>query len=117
MGIQQSALPDKALFEILKDAEESFDRKLSGIRSSVGLMDFIIDMSSMWEKMSIPLLGKDNLNEDKGKLFIYKNMMKFCKLELARRRLLLEAKGEEQYLASLIRINRFLTDKEVKIVI
>ena len=114
MSAKSFSISDRTLIEIISDAENKLESKLSGITSSLGLMDFIVDMSSMWSSESFPI-GEDSFSGDTAKYYIFKNMMKLCKLELARRRVLLETKNKRQYLASVIRANKLLTEREAKI--
>ena len=114
MSAKAFSIDDRTLIEIISDAENKLESKLSGITSSLGLMDFIIDMSSMWSSESFPI-REDSFRGDTAKYYIFKNIMKLCKLELARRRVLLETKDKREYLASVIRANKLLTEREAKI--
>ena len=115
MSAKSFSIDDRTLIEIISDAENKLESKLSGITSSSGLMDFIVDMSNMWSSTSFPIKGEDSFEGDTAKHYIFKNIMKLCKLELARRRVLLETKDKRQYLASVIRTNKLLTEREAKI--
>lgn len=115
MSVKTLSIDDKILIEIISDAENKLEGKLNSITSSLGLMDFIIDMSNMWNSESFPIKGEDSFDGDTAKYYIFKNIIKLCKLELARRRVLLETKDKRQYLASVIRANKLLTEREAKI--
>lgn len=115
MSVQHFSISDDKLIEIMNDANTQLESRLRSIKSSIGLFDFVLDMSNMWSTESFPIKGEDSFNGDKAKYFIFKKIMGMCKLELARRRVLMEAKDEKQYLASLIRANKILTSQEVRI--
>ena len=112
---QALSISDNKLLELMSDAESKLEGRLSSITNSIGLMDFILDMSNMWQSDSFPIQGEESFKGDKAKFYIFRNMMKLCKLELTRRRVIVEAKDEQQYLASIIRANKLLTNQEVKI--
>ena len=114
MSAKSFSIDDRTLIEIISDAEDRLESKLNSITTSVGLMDMIVDMSNMWSSESFPI-GEDSFRGDMAKYYIFKNIMKLCKLELARRRVLLETKDKRQYLASVIRTNKLLTEREAKI--
>ena len=76
------SINDRTLIEIISDAEDRLESKLSGITSSSGLMDMPIIMSSMWSSESFPIKGEDSFKGDTAKYYIFKNIMKLCKLEL-----------------------------------
>ena len=115
MSAKSFSIDDRTLIEIISDAENKLESKLNGITSSMGLMDMIIDISNMWSSESFPIKGEDSFGGDTAKYYIFKNIMKLCKLELTRRRVLLETKDKRQYLASVIRTNKLLTEREAKI--
>ena len=115
MSVKTLSIDDRTLIEIISDAENKLESKLNNITSSLGLMDMIVDMSSMWNSESFPIKGEDSFGGDTAKYYIFKNIIKLCKLELARRRVLLETKDKRQYLASVIRANKLLTEREAKI--
>ena len=76
------SINDRTLIEIISDAENRLESKLNSITSSTGLMDMIIDLSSMWSSESFPIKGEDSFKGDIAKYYIFKNIMKLCKLEL-----------------------------------
>ena len=60
MSAKSFSIDDRTLIEIISDAENKLESKLSGITSSSGLMDFIIDISNMWSSNSFPIKGEDS---------------------------------------------------------
>lgn len=115
MSIQRLAISDEQLIDIMSDANTQLESRLNSIKSSVSLFDFILDMSNIWSTESFPIKGEESFHGDKAKFFIFSKMMNMCKLELARRRIMLESSNQKQYLASLIRANKLITSNEVRI--
>lgn len=115
MSVQHLSIADDRLAKLIDDASLQLESRLSSINNSTGLFDFILDMSNIWSTEAFPIKGEESFNGDKAKFFIFNKIMNMCKLELARRRILLESDNQKQYLASIIRANRILTSREVKI--
>ena len=115
MGVQHLSIADSRLYEIKRDANTQLESRLDSIKSSTQLFDFILDMSSIWSTDSFPIKGEENFSGDKAKYFIFNKIMSMCKLELARRRIMIESRDNRQYLASIIRANKIITSNETKI--
>lgn len=115
MSVQYLSIADSRLYEIMSDADTKLESRLSKIKSSTQLFDFILDMSSVWSIDSFPIGGEESFNGDKAKYFIFNKIMSMCKLELARRRIMMESRDNRQYLASIIRANKIITSSETKI--
>lgn len=105
-------LDDLTIGKIVEESNQELEQRLEKITSSRGLLDFIIDMAGLWQVDSYPVVGIESFNGDQGKHYVFKNIVRFCKLELARRRILPLVNNEKDYLLGIIAINKLLGKTE-----
>lgn len=101
-------LDDLTIAKIVNESDQELERRLKNITGSHGLLDFVFDMANLWHVDSFPISGIDSFSGDQGKYYIFKNIVRFCKLELARRRILPLVNNEKDYLLGIIAVNKIL---------